>query len=443
MSDWASLGIAIFLVALNGFFVAAEFALVKVRATRIAELVSSGSPTARIAEREVQNLDAYLSATQLGITIASIGLGWVGEPAVEHLLKPLFTAVGWEPSSALRHSIIAVIAFLTITFMHIVFGELAPKSLAIQRPESTTLAVAWPLHVFYRVFYPAIVGLNGTAALILRLFGLGPASEHEIAHSQEEVRMILTASQRHGHLKENEVELMQNVIHFADKSVREIMVPRVDMIYLSTEWSLQKNIEVATQGAHSRYPVTSDGPDNIIGFARSQDLLPLAGQPDAPIDPIVRDILRVPETKPVDQLLREFQARRLHMALVIDEFGGTAGLVTLEDVLEEIVGDIQDEDAVETPPIERLGDGLFRVDGAYPLADLERDLGWEPEVEDADTVAGLVMERTGAIPRVGDAIEVDGWRVCVETMERTRIRTLQLERLLPVEEDERSSDRQS
>jgi len=445
MSNWASLVIALFLVALNGFFVAAEFALVKVRATRIAELVARGSPSARIAERAVHHLDAYLSATQLGITIASIGLGWVGEPAVEHLLLPVFDVLGWDPESrpALRHSIIAAIAFLTVTFVHIVFGELAPKSLAIQRAESTTLAVAWPLHFFYKVFYPAIVALNGTAAFILRLFGLGPASEHELAHTQEEVRMILTASQKGGHLKENEVQLMQNVIHFADKMVREIMIPRVDMIYLSTAWTLQKNIEVATQGQHSRYPVASDGPDDIIGFVRSQDLLPLASQPDGSLDPILRDILRVPETKPVDQLLREFQARRLHMALVIDEFGGTAGLVTLEDVLEEIVGDIQDEDANEARLIERLGEGLYRVDGGYPLADLERDLGWEPEVEDADTVAGLVMERIGSIPRVGDAIEADGWRVRVEAMERTRIRRLLLERLLPVEEDEPSSDRQS
>lgn len=429
MADWIHLLLALCLVALNGFFVAAEFAIVKVRATRIAELASHGSATARVAQRAIQHLDAYLSATQLGITLASIGLGWIGEPAVAHLLEPILVPLGLAENRIIARTVSLALAFAIITFLHIVFGELAPKSVAIQQAERTTLWVAWPLHLFYRICYPAIVMLNGAAGLVLRLFGLQPASEHELAHTQEEVRMILTASQRGGHLKENEVRLMQNVIHFADKTVREIMVPRVDIVFLSTAWSLEKNIEVANRGAHSRYPVVENGPDSVVGFVRAQDLLKLAGQPDAQITAVVREMMRVPENKPVDQLLREFQARRLQIALVVDEFGGTAGLVTLEDVLEEIVGEIQDEDAVEAPPIEPLGEDAYRISGAYTLADLERDLGWEPESEGADTLAGFVLERLGVIPRVGDVVEADGWRIQVESMERTRIRSLRVERL--------------
>jgi CBS domain containing-hemolysin-like protein len=428
MSNWINLALAIFLVALNGFFVAAEFALVKVRATRIAELAAQGSSRARAVQREIRHLDAYLSATQLGVTIASIALGWVGEPAIAHLLAPLFRVLGWA-AGPVSHAVAVVLGLLIITYLHVVFGELTPKWLAIQRAESIALLFAWPLHLFYRLFYPAIVVLNRSARLVLRVLGLKAVPESELAHTQEEVRMILTASQRGGHLKENEVRLMQNVIHFADKTAREIMVPRVDIVFLSTSWPLEKAIVVATQGAHSRYPVTENGPDSVVGFVRSQDLLQLAGKPDAQLAQVVREIHRVPETKPVEQLLREFQARRLQIALVVDEFGGTAGLVTLEDVLEEIVGEIQDEDAVEAPRIERLPDGAYRVDGAYPLADLERDLDWELETEDADTVAGLVMERLGRIPRVGDVVTEDGWRIRVEAMERTRIRRLHLERV--------------
>jgi CBS domain containing-hemolysin-like protein len=428
MSNWINLALAILLVALNGFFVAAEFAMVKVRATRIAERAARGSAAARVAQRAIEHLDAYLSATQLGVTLASIALGWVGEPAVAHLLEPLFRALGWA-AGPVSHAVTVALGLLFITFLHVVFGELTPKWLAIQRAESIALFFAWPLHLFYRLFYPAIVVLNRSARVVVRLFGVHAASESELTHTQEEVRMILTASQRGGHLKENEVRLMQNVIHFADKTAREIMVPRVDMVFLSTAWPLERAIAVATEGAHSRYPVTENGPDSVAGFVRTQDLLQLACKPDAQLTEVVREILRVPETKAVDQLLREFQARRLQIALVVDEFGGTAGLVTLEDVLEEIVGDIQDEDSVETPLIERLAEGAYRVDGAYPLADLERDLGWELETEDADTLAGLVMERLGRIPRVGDVVTEDGWRIRVEAMERTRIRRLLLERV--------------
>jgi CBS domain containing-hemolysin-like protein len=428
MSDSINLVLALVLVALNGFFVAAEFALVKVRATRIAELAAQGSSSARVALRELGQLDSYLSATQLGVTIASIALGWVGEPAVAHVLEPLFRSFGWA-AGPVSHAVTVALGLLLITYVHVVFGELTPKWVAIQRSESVALLSAWPLQIFYRLFYPAIIVLNRSARLVLRLLGMRASSQSELAHTQEEVRMILAASQRGGHLKENEVRLMQNVIHFADKTAREIMVPRVDILFLTTAWPLEKSLEVAIHGAHSRYPVTETGPDSVVGFVRTQDLLQLAGKPDARLADVLRDILRVPETKPVDQLLREFQASHLHIALVVDEFGGTAGLVTLEDVLEEIVGDIQDEDAHEAPRVERLPSGAYRVDGAYPLADLERDLGWEPEADDAETLAGLVMERLGRIPRVGDVIEEDGWRIRVEAMERTRIRRLHMERM--------------
>jgi CBS domain containing-hemolysin-like protein len=420
MSDYINLGIALFLVVLNGFFVAAEFAIVKVRSTRIEELAESGRAQAKVALRAVRQLDAYLSATQLGITMASIGLGWVGEPAIAHLIEP---AVAWlGPSSrAVSHTIAVSVAFFFITFMHIVFGELAPKSIAIQRPEKTTLWIAYPLDLFYRLFYPLISFFNAAALLVLRSIGMRPAEEHEVAHTEDEIRMIVAASQQSGLLKDSELALVERVFQFTERQAREIMVPRVDIIYLSTTWPLDRNVRVASEAGHNRYPLCEGDPDKVVGMVRAQDLLRLVQQQDPEIHSIVREVLAIPETKSVDQLLREFQHRCIHMAIVVDEYGGTAGLVTLEDVIEEIVGEIQDEDKVEMPKIQNLGGGHYRLDGTMSLADLRYDLGIDVNAE-ADTVGGLILERLGHLPGNGDAVEEGGYRLEVEEMEGRRVR---------------------
>jgi CBS domain containing-hemolysin-like protein len=420
MSDYANLAIALLLVLLNGFFVAAEFAIVKVRSTRIEELAEEGGAQARVARRAVTHLDAYLSATQLGITIASIGLGWVGEPALAHLIEPAFGFLGGA-SRAASHTAAVAVAFAIITFMHIVFGELAPKSIAIQRPEKTTLWIAYPLDLFYRLFYPAITLFNWAALLVLRLIGLRAASDHEVAHTEDEIRMIVAASQQSGLLKDSELALVERVFQFTEKQAREIMVPRVDIIYLSTTWPIERNIEVASTQGHSRYPLCEGDPDKVIGLVRAQDLLQLVSQPRPDIRSIVREALVIPETKSVDQLLREFQHRRIHMAIVLDEYGGTSGLITLEDVLEEIVGEIQDEDTVEPPKVIKLGDGRYHLDGAVTLTDLRYDLNIELEAE-AETLGGFILERLGTLPNPGDVVEAGGYRLEVQKMEGRRVR---------------------
>jgi len=417
---------ALLLVLLNGFFVAAEFALVKVRPTRMDELAAQGGFAARRAQHAVRHLDAYLSATQLGITLASLGLGWLGEPAFGRLVAPVIHSMGF-PESAVRPAEI-VIAFTVITFLHIVFGELAPKSLAIQRSQNVALAVAWPMAVFYTLFKLPIVLLNGAAGLVLRLFGIQPAHEFEMAHSPEEIGMIVRSSERSGVVGSDEAELARNAIIIGDRDARDVMVPRVDVSYLSTSWSVEQNIARVHEAGFTRFPLCNPDVDHVIGMIHIKDLLALAARPEAKIADARRDILVVPETKALDSLLREFQSSHIHMALVLDEYGGTAGIVTLEDVLEEIVGDIQDEHQHEHPEVERIGENAFLVDGGLSLADLDRDLGIVLPAEEAETVAGYVQWRLGAVPETGQEVTADGYTLKVEAMEGRRVRSILITR---------------
>jgi CBS domain containing-hemolysin-like protein len=433
MSPTLSLLLAFFLVALNGFFVAAEFALVKVRSTRIEELAQKGGVQARAARRAVRQLDAYLSASQLGITLASIGLGYVAEPAFAHLLRPLLVQSGAFSRGA-SHVIAITLALVISTFLHIVFGEQAPKWLAIQRSERTTLWVALPLDFFYRVFKGPIWVLNHAALLVLRPFGLGTTSEHEVGHSEEEIRMILTGSHRSGHLKDSELDLVQHVFEFADKEARDIMVPRVDMAYLSTTWPLEKNLEVVNEHGFTRYPLCEGDADHVIGMVHVKDLLQLRETASPDVRRIMRGILMVPETKSIDQLLREFQYRKMHMAVVLDEYGGTAGIVTLEDVLEEIVGEIQDEFEHEEPEIQALDPNTFLVQGKVSLSDLREDLKLDVDPNGADTIGGYVLDVLGTIPEPGATVQADGFMIEVLAMEGQRIRKLRLRRLQVPEE---------
>ena len=409
---------ALFLVLLNGFFVLAEFALVKVRETRLNELVEQGNRSAKAARHVVQHLDAYLSATQLGITLASLGLGWLGEPAIARLITPL---IG---DDLFAHTIAGVLAFLIITFFHIVIGELAPKSLAIQRPESSALGTAKPLQFFYTIFFPAIWALNGAANWLLRLIGLHPATEADLAHSEEELRMIVSASHERGILDELERDLLDNVFDFAERVAREVMIPRQDMSVIYLDDTIEDIQRLVREEPHTRYPVCDEDRDHVVGMVHIRDLWPImSGNSQLTIRDVLHDIPLVPEGISIAQLLKEMQKGRKHMAVVIDEYGGTSGLITLEDILEEIVGDIHDEFDVVRPDIEQVSEGAVELDGSLLLEDVAEELNIPDldEIEEVDTIGGFVFERLGRAPSVGDKVvlgnhifevcEIDGLRI--------------------------------
>jgi CBS domain containing-hemolysin-like protein len=415
--------LGLLLVALNGFFVAAEFALAKVRSTQIEPHVQAGERRARLAAHMLRHLDAYLSATQLGITLASIALGWVGEPAFAWLIEPLVSRVpGVSP--ALLHSISLTAAFAAVSVLHIVFGELVPKSIAIRLPRGTTLWTAAPLYVFYWAMFPAIWLLNHTANGILRLVGIRPVGEHEIAHSEEEVRLLLAS--RHGaELSEEKRGLLANVFELFDRVARQVMVPRADVVFLSTARRLEENLGVARASGHTRFPLCEGDLDRIVGVVHIKDLFRTERVPED-LRRIARPVKFVPESTPLDKLLTRMRSERLHLAAVIDEYGGVSGIVTLENVIEEIVGPIQDEFDAEKPELVDRGDGVWQVSGSMLVMDLEDELGLELSDRDEDTVAGLVLSELGRRPRVGDRVEVAGLVFEVLEVQGNRIRSLRL-----------------
>jgi CBS domain containing-hemolysin-like protein len=406
--------LALLLVVFNGIFVAAEFAFVKVRPTRLIQLAAEGNRKARLAKDCIDKLDAYLSVSQLGITLASLGLGWLGEPAVAALLTPLLYNLGLV-SPALVYTISFVISFGFITFLHVVFGELAPKSLAIQKAEFISLWLALPMRVFYTLFYPAVLLLNGTANQALRLIGIPLSSEAEITHSGEELRMIIADSFRGGQIDENEQELLQNVFLFEDSTVEEIMVPRTEVVFLDAHLDLQDNIAIARQTQHTRYPLCEGSPDRVIGLIHIKDLLYISSTPTS-IEEISRPIMYVPESMPLNRLLTEFQKNHQHLAVVIDEYGGTSGIVTMDNVLEVLVGDIQDEFDSEEPEVVKQPDGTYLVSGRMHINDAaERfHLGVSGD-ETYNTLAGFILEHLGRYPEVGDCIGLEN--VSLEVVE--------------------------
>lgn len=424
---------AFFFVFLNAFFVAAEFAIVKVRSTRLDELIRQRRPRAVTAKRLVSSMDEYLSATQLGITLASLALGWIGEPAFAELFAPMFVSTGaLEP--VLAHTLAIVTAFLLITFLHIVLGELAPKSLAIQLPEPTVMAIASPLVLFYRMTYPFIWALNGTASVFLRLIGIRPASEIESAHSEEELRLILAHSSQKGVLGEDERRMLERVFDFGDRSVRQIMVPAGEVGYLDVQYSLEDNLRIALSQGHTRYPLCEGGLDHVIGIIHVKDLLWRYQElgPDFDLKRIGRPVLFVPESKLLRSLLPELRRARTHLAVVVDEFGSTVGVVTLEDILEELVGEIQDEFDGEAPPpmIQELGENGWLVNGRTLLEQFEEAFDLQLADEENDTIAGHVMMVLGRTARVGDEITVgDRFRIRVTEMRHLQITDLEVRKM--------------
>jgi CBS domain containing-hemolysin-like protein len=425
------LALGVVLVLINGFFVAAEFALVKVRPTQLDPHVAAGSRRGKVARHMVSHLDAYLSATQLGITLASLALGWIGEPAFAWLLEPLVMRLPFA-SPALLHSLALTLAFMVITVLHIVLGELAPKSLAIRKPEVSSLAIAIPLYVFFKMTYPAIWILNHAANALLKVFGVEPVSEAELAHDEEELRRLL-ASAGADTLPAHKRELLANVFALSERLARQVMIPRADVVYLSTEHSVEDNLEIARASGHTRLPLCEGDLDHVIGLIHIKDLF-RNGQPPAALSAVARPISFIPETLTLDRLLRRMRAERLHMAAVLDEYGGVAGLVTLENVIEEIVGPIQDEFDAERPEIVPQADGVYAVSGGMLVDELEEALGVEFSERDEDTVGGVVLSELGRRPALGDRVTLGPLEIEVMEVLGNRVRRVRVTVRQPVAE---------
>lgn len=420
----------------NAFFVVAEFSLVKIRRTRLEELVLQGNSRAKLALQIVSTFDTYLGATQLGVTLASLGLGWLGEPAVAALIAPLifnyFPGAVW-----LVHTVSVALGFIIITFLHIVLGELVPKALAIQRTEELALFCAWPLFIFHKLGYPVIVLFNKAAHAILALIGVKQLGDAEVAHSEEELRMIVNASHRGGVIDQMESELIDNVFDFADRLAREVMVPRQDMICLFSDDPFAENMRVVRETGHTRYPLCVEDKDHVIGMVHIRDLVDLdihgAGEKD--LRAIMREILVVPEGMSVARLLQAMRRKRTHLAVVADEYGGTAGLVALEDVLEEIVGEIQDEhDPEAVAEIQRFPDGKFEFDGRVLLEDVAELLNIRLEEHEEDTLGGYIFGLLGRRPEVGDEVSIGDYGFSVLQVNGFRVVRVKAVPLAPPEE---------
>jgi CBS domain containing-hemolysin-like protein len=416
-------------VVLNGFFVASEFAIVKVRSSQLEALEAVGDRKARRAIDVTENLDAYLSATQLGITLASLALGWVGEPFLADLVSPILTNLSIT-SEPLARTLTVGIAFGIITFLHIVLGELAPKSIAIAKPVPTTLWVSVPLGFFYQLFRPAIWFLNGSATWVLqKILRIRPLSERELVHSEEELRVILAQSEDAKQVTPIGKEILMNALDLRKRVVRDITTPRKEVVFLNTEDSFNENLTRAIQSRHTRFPLCDGHLDNAIGLVHIKDLLSQMREPAPNLTKIRRDLLPVPEMMPLERLLTFFLSKHAHIALVLDEYGGTVGVVTLDNVLEEIVGDIQDEFDNESQEFKRLNADEFLVDGALALYELKDLAGITIESEDVSTVGGYITHLTGHLPAVGEQVKIPPFHVTVTKADDRRVLEARFQRL--------------
>ncbi|MCB0550492.1 MAG: HlyC/CorC family transporter [Phaeodactylibacter sp.] len=419
--------LTLFLVLLNGFFVAAEFAIVKVRTSQI-QVRTQKNLAARVAASVIGNLDAYLAATQLGITLASLGLGWIGEGVVSEIILATMHALGVEMSEAAAHQIALPTSFALITVLHIVFGELAPKSLAIRFPTQTTLLTSIPLRVFYFIFAWPIKLLNGIANAFLKLIGIEPVPHAEV-HSEEELKLIIAESAEGGAIQSSERELIQNVFDFDDRLVRQVLKPRTQIIALDAETPLEKAIETALEEGYSRFPVYEKNIDNIFGFVTAKDLLAAALRNENPtLRSLARPVLFTPVSRKVMPLLRQFQRERAQLAVVVSEFGGTVGIITMEDILEELVGEIQDEYDSEMPVVEKIGDNKFRALAQNPVDEINQYLP-EPLPESVDyvTLAGLILQIAQDVPSVGQTFTIGNYEVKITIIQHTSPEEVELE----------------
>jgi CBS domain containing-hemolysin-like protein len=419
---WRLAGVSA-LVFANGFFVAAEFAIVTVRKTRIDQMVAEGHRGARAVRLAVTQPDRYIAATQLGITMTSLGLGWIGEPAVATMIQPAFERVPAYVTVATAHTISVVLAFTLITAFHIVFGELTPKRIALERSEATALWVVKPTEIFMRVLWPFIRLLHGMAQAVLKVLGMQGADGRTMVHSEEELKMLVTASQEAGVLEEHEEQMLHRVFGFADLTAGQVMLPRTELVAVAAETPRDALIEQIARTGHTRLPVYRDDLDNVVGILHVTDVLKALTAGDGAVNAgvLAREALTVPETLEADDLLAEMRRRGVREALVIDEYGGTAGLVTFESLMERIVGDLGSGFGAESARVTVRPDGSAEIDGLALVGDVNEQFGLHVDKETYTTIGGYVLGRLGRRPRVGDTIDVEGRRIRVDALDGIRV----------------------
>ena len=423
------------LLLLNAFFVAAEFALVGVRKTRILQLSNEGNFDAKLALDAIKNIDRYIAAVQLGITISSLGIGWVGESTIARLIHPLFSFLPDSFESLTTHTVAITVAFALITVLHVVIGELMPKSIALQFPEGTTLFVAKPMYVVTRLFAPMIFLLNGLGNILLRMCRIEPASGHHMVHSTEELNMLIDASYKGGVLNEKETEMLQNVFKFSDLTAEQIMIPRPDMVCIPLDISQENLSKILIENQYTRYPVYGSDLDHIVGFLHIKDIYPIiAEHKKIELSSILREAFFIPETMTIDNLAVEFQKRSFQMAIVVDEFGGTSGLVTLEDVLEEIFGEVQDEFDEEEKDVKQTGENVYEICGKMRTDEFNEYFNVSlDDDEDVKTIGGYFVKKLGRIAKENDEISDEFFTYRVVKTDSARVLKLRIERLIKAE----------
>lgn len=416
------------LILLTAFFVATEFAIVKVRSSRIDQLIEEGNTKAVSLKKIDDNLDTFINACQIGITVTALGLGWLGKSSIETAFQTVFTKLEW--TNATTSVLSFLIAFFIILVLRVVIGELVPKYIATQKAEVMALNLAKPLLFLRVILYPISFLLNGIAKFIVRIFGIKVVQENDNAHSEEELRLILSESYKNGEINKAEMMYVNNIFEFDERVAREIMVPRTEMVCFFKEDSYETNINVIREGQYTRYPVADGDKDHIIGLVNIKELFTghITSEKES-IESHIRPILHVSESTPIKQVLLRMQKDRIHMAIVVDEYGGTAGLITVEDILEEIVGEIRDEfDAHETPMIEEMEDGTILVDGKLLLYELNEYLGINLDEEEVDTIAGWIINHNVEAKK-GTAVEQDGYQFIVEENDGYQIKKIRIIRL--------------
>lgn len=439
-----NLFVIIFLLFSNGFFVASEFAMVKVRKTRIEQLVKEGNFNAKIALEALKDLDKFIAAVQLGVTISSIGLGWVGEGTLARIIEPIFAFLPGISQNIATHTVSVGIAFATITFLHVVIGELVPKSIALEYTEKTALVVAKPMQVITFIFNPFIWLLNGFGNYLLKMLRIPHSHKGSLVHSTEELDMLVNASYDGGVLNETEKDMLHNVFKFSDLTAKQVMIPRTDMVCIPEDMSFNELNSLAAESQYTRYPVYSEDIDHITGLIHVKDLYSLSiRNEERPIKSLLREVLLVPETITMDNLVLEFKKRKGQMAIVIDEFGGTSGLITLEDVLEEIFGEVQDEfdeeeecDIREVEPNKYIANAMMRLDEMAEFFEIPEEA---IDDEDIDTIGGLVVKLLGRLANLGDTVQFQNLTFNVKEIDGARITKLEITRK-PIEVEQKEEE---
>lgn len=434
-----NLAVIILLLFSNGFFVASEFAMVKVRKTRIEQLVKEGNANAKIALEAVQDIDKFIAAVQLGVTISSIGLGWVGEGTLAKIIEPMFVFIPGISRTIATHTVSVTLAFCLITFLHVVLGELIPKSIALEYTEKTALWVAKPMQSISFIFTPFIWALNGFGNLVLKILNIPHAQKSSLVHSTEELDMLVNQSYNGGVLNETEKDMLHNMFKFSDLTAKQVMIPRTDMVCIPSDMSLEELNKLAAESQYTRYPVYEEDIDHIVGLVHVKDLYSLSIKDEVcPIKNLLREVLLVPETITMDNLVLEFKKRKAQMAIVVDEFGGTSGIITLEDVLEEIVGEVQDEfDEEEESDIKEIEENNYIANAMMRLDEFSEYFNFDNDLEDddVDTIGGLVLKLLGRIAEVNDRAEFKDFTFIVKEIDGVRITKLEIIRKVTVPED--------